>query len=180
MRLTRQVIRIVTLTVTLLTATACSSGFYVELSALNRDPSVTEPTADSFAVERQIHVSWPEDPATDTYMLYRDSIPNPASPTLLYEGESLSLIDSDIIVDQTYYYRLGKRRGQRVFEPSGPQEILAVRHKEVIGLRCFLRRICVGNQLLHPECPACNEVHRSLQPFVVSGIGAVEGKLISP
>jgi len=99
---------------------ACDGSFYLDLAALNQDPSVAKPSVQSFVIEREIHVEWPEDRATDTYVLYRDDVSDPVQPTIIYEGTDLSFIDRDVTVGRFYYYRLGKRRGQKLFEPSDP------------------------------------------------------------
>jgi len=99
----------------------CSNASLYELaSRTSQEPVIATPTADSFAVEEEIHLSWSEDPGADEYVLLRDVNFNGSYDAVVYDGIGTSFADTNVTADDTYYYRLAKRRGQRRFEPSGP------------------------------------------------------------
>jgi hypothetical protein len=96
---------------------SCSMGMFESLARTDRDPDFVIPAVHSFAEENAIIVEWPEDEAADEYFLYRaqDSL----SPvyTLVYRGKLLKYHDRFFLVNQgeRYLYRLGKRRGGKMF-----------------------------------------------------------------
>lgn len=96
----------------------CSGGLFGELGERVGTPEVVAPTIRSFAVEGRITASWEQDGAADTYLLYRDEVPAPTTPTVIYRGRASRYEDSEVEVNRNYYYRLAKQRGERVFGPS--------------------------------------------------------------
>ncbi len=109
---------VATLLAFVLVTAGCSGGLYDAMGEETDVPVVVVPDVDPFAVEDQITISWGADNAADTYLLYRDNVPEPDTPTLVYEGVDLNYIDTAVTTNGMYYYRLGKRRGTRVFGPS--------------------------------------------------------------
>lgn len=96
----------------------CSGGLFADLGENIIPPVVVTPNAVPFAAEEQITLSWDEDPGADLYLLYRDDTSTPLVPTLIYVGEATSYVDTDVVANRNYYYRLAKRRGDRIFGPS--------------------------------------------------------------
>jgi hypothetical protein len=97
---------------------ACEPGMNERLGRVSRDPFEDIPVVRSFAEEYTILVRWNEDEAADEYYLYRAADDSVAPQyTLVYCGALRNYADRFVLsqAGERYVYRLGKRRGSRLF-----------------------------------------------------------------
>jgi hypothetical protein len=98
---------------------SCGEGSLETMQRSEDDPTIVAPTVASFAVERRISLSWPEDSCADEYIVESasGSVGSPIYSTA-YRGKS-ALYQEDGCADQSLHlYRLTKVRGERNFGPS--------------------------------------------------------------
>ena len=88
-----------------------------DLSRSSDDPFIEAPGVTSFSDEYLVQVSWTEDDCADEYLLYR-SIEGTDEYSLIYQGNTPSYSDSEVIDQKRYLYRLVKMRGDESFGPS--------------------------------------------------------------
>jgi hypothetical protein len=96
----------------------CSDDLYVFVDRNTDAPVVAAPRLECFKTEREIDVSWDADAAADEYLLYRDTDPLGLFNHLCYRGKKLCYKDSGLESDMRYYYKLAKRRAERIFDKS--------------------------------------------------------------
>lgn len=100
--------------------TVCSSGMYDLLSRTTDDPRVVKPFIESFVDSNTIYASWNADAAADEYILERaEDHPVSLAYEIVYRGKGTLYADGGLETDKRYIYRLSKRRGEKVFGPSG-------------------------------------------------------------
>jgi hypothetical protein len=97
---------------------SCTSSLFNELEMKEIYPETSSPVVSSLTVENGITVNWNADPASDSYLVYRDISLNGSFNTLVYEGKDLSFIDTGLQADQFYYYKLAKKQGWKEFSKS--------------------------------------------------------------
>jgi hypothetical protein len=100
---------------------SCGSGSLETMERSGEDPTVVSPTVDSFAEERMISLSWPEDPRADEYIVETAS-GSVGSPTyaVAYRGKVAGFREEGCADQSLHLYRLVKVRGEREFGPSDP------------------------------------------------------------
>jgi hypothetical protein len=120
--------KIILLTVTVLLCGACGQDLYDFMDRNTKAPVVSEPQVECFKVEGEIDVYWDEDEAADEYLLYRDDSPTGPFDEICYRGQELHYKDTGLQGDggRLYYYKLAKRRAERVFDKS--DFVLGVAH----------------------------------------------------
>ena len=98
--------------------TNCSNGMDSSLGRTVADPFQEIPRVRSFDGDRSIVISWSWDEAVDEYYLYRaKDTPDPRYE-IIYQGFLIEYHDNKFsLVDENYryLYRLGKRRGNKLF-----------------------------------------------------------------
>jgi hypothetical protein len=103
-----------------LLAVSCSEGPGESMQRLVRDPVPEPPRVVSFREEQNIDVSWKEEPAADSYILYRaEDTPLPL-PLVFYRGSATSFRDSGVENQGRYLYSLSCVKEGREFGPSSP------------------------------------------------------------
>jgi hypothetical protein len=104
-----------------LAAASCGDGPLEEMERRDADPEVVVPSVVSFAEERIISLSWPEDPDADEYLVEEASGSEPApSYSIAYRGTRASFREEGCADQSLHLYRLVKLRGDRRFGPSEP------------------------------------------------------------
>jgi hypothetical protein len=97
---------------------ACEPGMNETLGRTTDDPFPEIPSVRPFVENYTIIVSWSSDEAADEYYLYRAADDSVASQyALVYRGPLQEYRDRFAIsqAGERYLYRLGKRRGERLF-----------------------------------------------------------------
>jgi hypothetical protein len=97
---------------------SCADCLYDYLATNDDDPVVVKPQVRSFDVANSIVISWDKDIGADEYILYRDTKPTGLFSTEVYRGTDLKYIDSNVVSETFYYYKLAKKRGQKEFDKS--------------------------------------------------------------
>jgi hypothetical protein len=97
---------------------SCTSSLFNELELKEIYPETSSPAVSSLTVENGITINWKADPASNSYLVYRDTSLNGSFNTLVYEGKDLSFIDTGLQADQFYYYKLAKKQGWKEFSKS--------------------------------------------------------------
>mgnify|MGYP005866998415 CR=1 FL=1 len=101
-------------------AASCSDGPGESMLRLVRDPVPEPPRVVSFREEQNIEVSWKEEPAADSYILYRaEDAPVPL-PMVLARGSGTFFSDSTVENQVRYLYSLSCIKEGREFGPSSP------------------------------------------------------------
>jgi hypothetical protein len=115
---------------------ACNMGMDNSLGRTPDDPFVEIPRVQSFNGNFSIVVSWSWDEAADEYYLYRAADDLNPQYTLVYSGPLTEYEDFFTLPheDQLYLYRLGKRRGEKLFVD------LSTRGKAALGVVSGSRR----------------------------------------
>jgi len=98
--------------------TGCSQDLFEFVDRNTNAPVVAPPRLACFKAEREIDVSWDADEAADEYLLYRDTDPLGLFNHLCYRGGKLQYKDSGLESDTRYYYKLAKRKAERIFDKS--------------------------------------------------------------
>jgi hypothetical protein len=121
--------KIIVLAMAAILSAGCSQDMYDFMDRNINAPVVAEPKVECFKAECEIEVYWDKDDAADEYILYRDT--NPIMGTfdeICYRGQDLHFKDTELESDggKLYYYKLAKRRAERVFDKS--DFVLGVAH----------------------------------------------------
>ena len=95
----------------------CSMGMDAVLGRTIYDPFEEIPNVRSFNGDRSIIISWTRDMAADEYYLYRAKDTPYPDYEVVYKGFLDEYLDCFTVTDEgyRYLYRLGKRRGQKLF-----------------------------------------------------------------
>ncbi len=93
---------------------SCTESFFYELARTNELPFTAKPVIKSFEIENAIKLVWSPDEGCDEFFLYRDSSPIGSFSRLIYRGTNLFFIDYDVVNENFYYYKLGKRRDDKI------------------------------------------------------------------
>ncbi|MCL1812613.1 MAG: hypothetical protein FWG29_03735 [Treponema sp.] len=111
------IIKMLLFTVGPLVLFTCSLGMYDVLSRTTNDPFPEIPHVRSFNGDRSIVIGWTRDEAADEYYLYRARDTPYPDYELIYKGFLVEYRDNFTVADENYrfLYRLGKRRGNKVF-----------------------------------------------------------------
>jgi hypothetical protein len=104
-----------------LAAASCGEGPLEAMERSDADPEIVAPSVVSFAAERSIGLSWPEDPNADEYLV-EEASGSEASPSysVAYRGSRASFREDGCADQSLHLYRLVKLRGEREFGPSEP------------------------------------------------------------
>ena len=96
---------------------SCSVGMNSILGRTIDDPFPEIPVVQSFNGDYSINISWSKDEAADMYYLYRASDDLTPQYHLIYEGKQTKYQDIFSLPydEKLYLYRLGKKRGQKLF-----------------------------------------------------------------
>ena len=111
-------IKVMVLIVSCLIFITCSNGMDAVLARTTKDPFEEIPKVLSFNGDRSIIISWARDEAADEYCLYRAKDTPYPNYELIYQGFHTEYHDNNFsVVDENYryLYRLGKRRGKKLF-----------------------------------------------------------------
>ena len=96
---------------------SCTNDFMTDAMRPDKLPDITKPTVYSFKIENKIEIKWDADDV-DEYILYRDTKPTGTFSSYVYKGTDTSYIDSNVINDAFYYYKLAKKQGKKEFSKS--------------------------------------------------------------
>lgn len=81
------------------------------------DPFVETPRYIPLLRPGEITLSWSADPSADEFFLYRSSTSGGAY-TQVYAGTGTSFTDRGLVNTNIYYYKLAKRKGEKMFPQS--------------------------------------------------------------
>lgn len=96
---------------------SCTQNSFEEiLFRTTDDPFDDVPETDSTSLEHTVFLSWKEDDACDLFRLMRSYDQTTLSFSCIYEGKNTHFIDTSLINDNCYIYRLDKIRGDICFE----------------------------------------------------------------
>lgn len=96
---------------------SCYNNAFNEILFRNiNDPFDDVPKADSLSKEHTVYLSWQEDDAADKYYLMRSFDTVPLDWSCVYEGTATEYVDTNLVGDELYIYRLDKKRGSVRFE----------------------------------------------------------------
>lgn len=96
----------------------CSNGLLDELQRPAGDPVIIEPRVISFESENTITISWDEDSAADSYILYCAEDATVPDFSVVYQGTDTEFQHENRSTGIRYLYRLSKMRGSKEFGPS--------------------------------------------------------------
>jgi hypothetical protein len=94
----------------------CNDALLENLEKPNRNPFNDAPIVYSFETSSSLRILWREDAAADEYLLYRDTSLLGDFTTCVYSGNATGITDQNLNENRWYYYKLKKRRGERIFE----------------------------------------------------------------
>lgn len=99
---------------------SCTDDLFKELGTLNSIPDKeTKPVIKHFVLEDAIVIEWEKDEAADEYILYKDEDPFGTFSNKIYQGNDLQYFDRDVVTEIFYYYKLAKRKDNKIFNKSG-------------------------------------------------------------
>jgi len=112
---------LIVLTILAAGLTSCDSSYYSEINRAATDPVAAIPRVAPFAALDGIPVQWDADVNADSYILFRQALPNGAV-TQIYQGPDNTYkdtaLDATLLPDTIYRYSLAKVRGEKIF-PTG-------------------------------------------------------------
>lgn len=98
---------------------SCTDDLFKELGTLNAIPDKeTQLVIKHFVLEDAIVIEWEKDLGADEYILYKDENPLGSFSNKIYQGQNLQYIDYDVITEIFYYYKLAKRKDNKIFGKS--------------------------------------------------------------
>ncbi len=98
---------------------SCNESLLIDLSRNAIIPDgETVPEVKNYTISDSILLKWNADPGADEYIVYKDVYPAGNFSEIIYRGTALQFIDTRVINNTFYYYKLAKRRGQKIFVKS--------------------------------------------------------------